>query len=743
MIGKNLMQGIKVESPVRKSQMRKVRHAFTLIELLTVIAITAILLTIIVVPIFQSFNLTRAAQAFSDAQDKARVLVERIQREVNNGVFVRDNSGMKGSLALIVPSSPGGVYGAPVMVTMPNIKLDILRPSEGEPDPANPGQFIDPNTNKIDPTLHAPKGQVLLPVSQGFTIVRYFVGLRDPFQGYTNPYDGLLMARSGGRDNLFVLFRVEVQPRIWDNALGRYVVNSRYFEADPADATGNTPLFDDPYFFIPNLDSQGNVLAGAALAAKQNRVSNWLRAAVIQTEVSRYDMIQPLYDKASRLVTHDLRTDPSDTTAPALKDRPRLLPMIQLRPTRISGEMAEGKMAVRLGEELENAKETGPDVFMTQLGAWTSTTARVYPSGWDRSNPAYDDYLVARLDPLDNHIKVFLYDPGSGTADNVGGTPVFDITAYNLQSTALASNPALAGPFNAGVLPGATATAAARDLFMAILPDTAQGKITSSFGIDMVKSAGLLPPGVTMNQPSVDTGAALSPLNEPGGVWTGATTINRRFNLIWNDPAFAGLKPDKLHRFIDLRVTPQIDGTPSPLDPAVGFGRAKIVPGSEVVIGPDQNPGQNYGLPVRYVRTTRTPGPNQYKINYVDLPEPDYSLYGLPVPPVSYTPGNFESAIFQPRFKVGYIQLNSDPNVPLPTGNIRVFYRFQFTGGISAGSIAGISSGGARQDAVAVDYDSRQLMQILLTIRNYPQSNLPNPQTVTLTATAKVRNYLR
>ncbi|MBC8064217.1 MAG: prepilin-type N-terminal cleavage/methylation domain-containing protein, partial [Chlorobia bacterium] len=115
------------------------RKGFTLIELLTVIAITAILLTIIILPIFQSFNLTRAAMAFSDAQDKARVLIERVQREINNGVNVRDNSGLNGSLALRVPSSPLGVYGAPVIVTVPYVKLDIVRPAEGEPDPGNPG----------------------------------------------------------------------------------------------------------------------------------------------------------------------------------------------------------------------------------------------------------------------------------------------------------------------------------------------------------------------------------------------------------------------------------------------------------------------------------------------------------------------------------------------------------------------------------------------------------------------------
>ena len=720
------------------------RKAFTLIELLTVIAITAILMTIIVLPIFQSFNMTRAAQAFSDSQDKARVLIERIQREINNGAAVRDNGGMNGSLALRVPTSPGGVYGPPVIVTVPNVKLDIVRPAEGEPGPA-PGVFIDPNTGKIDPTLQSPKGQTILPVSQGFTIVRYFIGPRDPFGQYNNPYDGLLMQRGGGRDNLFVLYRAEVQPRVWDQALGRYVVNSAFFESDPADATGLTPLIDDRFFFVPDLASDGSQLnppGDAARDAKEARVRNWLSKAVIQTEVSRYDMIQPIYNKANRMVYHDLRTDASDFVGPALKDRPRLLPLVQFKPTRVNGEPAEGMMAVRLGSEMENAKESGPDVFKTEMGAWSNTTVRMYPSGWDRNNPNFDEYLVARLD-VDRHIKIFAYDPGSGVSDNLGGTAIFDVTAYNQRLSELQAMPNLPGPFSAGLLPAASGF---QKLFMAFLPETGPGRIVASFGIENVKDTNVaLPVGFTMNQPVADAGPAVTPLNDPNGAqpWSAATTINERFNRVWNDPVYAGLKPDKIHRFLDLRVTAQVDGTPSPMDPAAGFGRTKIVAGSDVVIGPDQNPGPNYGEPIRYTRTTRAPGPNQYKINYVDLPEPDYSLYGLPNPPANYTPGDFTSAVFQPRFKVGYIQLNSDPNVPLPAGIIRVYYRFQFTGGISDGSIAGIAAGGARQDAVAVDYDTRQLMSVLLTIRNYPQSNLPNPQTITLSATAKVRNYLR
>ncbi len=178
-------------------------------------------------------------------------------------------------------------------------------------------------------------------------------------------------------------------------------------------------------------------------------------------------------------------------------------------------------------------------------------------------------------------------------------------------------------------------------------------------------------------------------------------------------------------------MTPNADGTPSPLhpDPAIGFPRASIVPGSEVVIGPDQNPGPHYGQPIRYTRTTGEPGPNQYRINYTDLREPDdYGLLGLSNPPATYDPNDLVSAVIQPRYKAGYLQLNSDPNVPLPTGNIRVTYRFQFT---------------APGDSVTVDYDSRRIVEILLTMRNFPQTAEPNPQSVTLRATATVRNFLR
>ena len=105
-----------------------------------------------------------------------------------------------------------------------------------------------------------------------------------------------------------------------------------------------------------------------------------------------------------------------------------------------------------------------------------------------------------------------------------------------------------------------------------------------------------------------------------------------------------------------------------------------------------------------------------------------------------YDPTNFVSAVIQPRYKKGYIRLNSDPTLPLPMGSIQVDYRFQFNG--TQPNPGGINA--ASSDVFAVDYDTRQLMSVLLTIRNYPQTtNIPNPKTVTVKATASLRNVIR
>ena len=168
------------------------RKAFTLIELLVVIAITAILMTVIIVPIVQSFNLTRAAQAWADAQDKARTLTERIAHEINNAVYVRNNTGQLGRLDIVVTSPTGGgpLAGYDTAfnwfrVSIFNAKIDLINPAEGDPNQMRNGAFIN-LLGVADPTLKVPTGTVNLPNTPGLALTRYFVGLRNPLRRNTN-----------------------------------------------------------------------------------------------------------------------------------------------------------------------------------------------------------------------------------------------------------------------------------------------------------------------------------------------------------------------------------------------------------------------------------------------------------------------------------------------------------------------------------------------------------------------------
>src|SRR5256885_47155 len=67
------------------------RIGFTLIELLVVMAITAILLGLIFGPLYQGFNLTNQARVQVLSQDTARQVMETLQRDTANGVFLFDN----------------------------------------------------------------------------------------------------------------------------------------------------------------------------------------------------------------------------------------------------------------------------------------------------------------------------------------------------------------------------------------------------------------------------------------------------------------------------------------------------------------------------------------------------------------------------------------------------------------------------------------------------------------------------
>ena len=93
--------------------------------------------------------------------------------------------------------------------------------------------------------------------------VRWWVGLNNPTVAYNEPYTGIIMARNGNQDNLFVLHRAVVQPFIYrlrkDGAGTKaWRPNLAYFRSDDQDpkAPSGTDFdtriidLDDPYFFL-------------------------------------------------------------------------------------------------------------------------------------------------------------------------------------------------------------------------------------------------------------------------------------------------------------------------------------------------------------------------------------------------------------------------------------------------------------------------------------------------------------
>ena len=792
------------------------RAGFTLIEMMVVLAITAVLLGIILIPMVQSFNFTRAAEGLAEEQDRGRNLVDSIQRDISSGTAVADNEGPAGETIISVPVFP--YTGAFQEIPLYSSRIDIYKPAQTGQKVG--GSFVNVNTNHIDPTLGAANGQPVFPATTGATIIRYWVGLRRPLQAdgltenqYNEPFDGVLMPISGTEDNLYVLYRAEFQPYV----NGAY--NKTLFKQDPNNP--GQPYLTDPYFFIQS-PNDPNLAANGGVAGQAARIQALQAIATVVTEEHRFDMIEPIV---------------SGTGASATD---KIVSMIQFRPSPVSQEPPAGVASISLGDQtnLQSKSFVGSDgnnysnanlglasdVFRTTLGAWNSAVVSINPYPALLQAPPYGpsiapgstDYLVAdtrssaSLLPGTSQLteQNLLILNGIANATVPAGEVLFDLNQYANSTPGIF--PAPHYPFSeavsqaenedtgdvAGGVDWLTFPQNIRDEFIPFDYDSHSGQVETAFGINQVGNPAGNPIATknSDNVPQISTsgsGAAYTPSTDPALTATtdfygaGFDSINEFFNASWNYVAFnpdnvVGLTSamrSQLERFVDLRLEPEDDGWASPMDPSpttaaplafylnydlnpasptlstkkypwatnwTGFTHVSIVPGSDQIEGPDQTSTLSPAPLVLYTRVLANPGPNQYCLNYTNQTEPvDYpsSPFGIPNPAGqtydrttgqwsgAYNPDDFTTAVIQPRFKVGYVQFDSDPNEPLPVGLVHVSYRFQFN---------------RPGDSLAVNYDSREVINVLLTMRSYPQTtNMPNAQTITLQSSAPVKNFLR
>lgn len=226
----------------------KYNRGFTLLELLVVMAISVILMGLVLMPVVQSFQITRRAQAMVDSQDAARMALLTISREMGQAMYVYDNASYSASIDTSnVPGNPTDPQ-TPIMLpvaqpdgttqwfALPGGKIDFYLPklymhcnNPNHPSDAPrdfPREKVVAGRTELFawPDCDACKaaGKVYddvearpkLPMEQDITIVRYFLGLRDnnistANLGWVSPWGKNVVV---GTENQVILYRVEFNP---------------------------------------------------------------------------------------------------------------------------------------------------------------------------------------------------------------------------------------------------------------------------------------------------------------------------------------------------------------------------------------------------------------------------------------------------------------------------------------------------------------------------------------------------
>lgn len=647
--------GTRPPGTVRLGPLRRLRQGFTLIELLVVIAITAVLFFLLIRPLIESLRLTQRAQLQAAAQDSARKTLEIISRELAGAVYVFDNTShpftlpagqaprasdvlFTNFLDLDVPNDPNSGdtnAGKTVVAHAFNAKLDFVpaRRSSG-------GGLIDPTTGEPISATQSGTGSATLnstglqfPLAPGTTIIRYFVGLKDPTISYRNTAERLGLKTGNNPnnvDNTYILYRVQFPLNIPDPANpGKYILNV-YSPANPngllrMNAVTGKPELDDPDFFryvnqngasdidwlSPNHAAYGGNGA-ESVTDHDNRVANWEKIAKPVITAPNIDLLvlpryadgTPVYDNTTHVAAGGSTTDPVQAGDPAT---PTVKTSINFTPATVTGDAAPGTSSDygSLGVPMNAADSGGlpyvPTVYTASSQSWAFPPhLTLAPQGVLSSSTPY--YTTDIGTEPQTTVKGIAVSPGdlmeyyhSGTTDmaNPRGTAVYDIT----QGAVLASTTLQHSYVPLSVNPD-TGTIS----FDTPAQPNPNNQNTPQAGYDQYTRYW------TANAADINTGvlkAAPPQIDNPTAGTPGLLDLTQLFcDGSGNLTMTGGSNTSPL---------PKLGTAPTDLQCANAF----IVPGSVRVYGPDQTPGPNQGNGILYTQASPSVPLtyNQYRVD--------------------------------------------------------------------------------------------------------------------------------
>lgn len=673
-------------SPCNVGEIRSTR-GFTLVEMLVVMAITVILLGLIFGPMVQGFDLTNRARVQVLAQDTARHVTEQLERDIADGAFILDTTGQDVAFWVPTPDAAAGPGALPaVPMALPFARLDLIPPARVNDQNPN----LDPNI-PLDPTTGMPvdeaRGPLALPVAPGRVIHRYWLGLADnrtmadpdhgtsgrPIKPYVNEYEHKRgYALGNDAHNTVLLYRAVLSPYTLNGQIDTRLINIGRYGTLAA-------ALADPNFFYDNDVAPAAVAGWRDLNGDSqiNYSENWKAIARTMVPPDSADLVSASRDRNGAPIYDTVNGLP----------RMRVTPEIRFQPTHVGNDPG---VPSSTDDTAAESPDVAPSSEVQSYGHWAVPFGvYVYRGGLGATQLRYFYWDGVP----DRTARFVTFDTGTGTVLNVEDTGF-----YPAQPSAL---PAV---MNAG-------------RFLLFTVDERRGVLSFAFPHTITQGGADAPS-------RIDPAQANAEYAHVSGVAGNALNAYRTVSLL---PFDAQENP-----------TGMIPAD-NPSDPTPALGRipeARIVPGSETVVGPDMRPGNHYGQPIAYTRAPRNTdprklGPNEYLINYSDIPNANLGITD-PDPRVQ--------AMLRTIQRAGTLIFNSAQEAPgsphaLPesvdgNGNrvcIEVQYQIQ---------------NNRASDVVKASYLTRELMTAAVSVKLY-EARSGQPQTATLTQKIRVRNLQR